>query len=320
MASDLHGIIDVSDPSILWGSMHPELGAALARQVGGGSLCTASRFPDGELQVAVQGVQGRHVFVVQPLLAPIGEALLELVLIADACHRTGALSVSAVIPYLGYARQERRTREGQPLGAEVVARLVSAGPFARVVTVDMHAAAVEGFFSSIVEHLSAERLLADALATRPDAKGVVVSPDLGAAKLARRFATRLKLPMAVVHKTRLSGSEVAAEEVVGNVHSRRPIIVDDMISTGGTIAEAARAVLAAGAIPEITVAATHGLFVGPAEERLRAAPIRRIVVTDTVPARPTSLPVDVVSVVPMLAEVVRRLGQGEPLGELLAWS
>jgi ribose-phosphate pyrophosphokinase len=307
----------MSVPLIVSGSAHPAFGSALGRELGAGS-CTVERFPDGELQIAVGAVQGRDVFVVQPLVAPIGEALLELVLIADACHRTGARSVSAVVPYLGYARQERRTREGQPLGARVVGRLVSAGDFARVVVVDLHAAAVEGFFSGIVDHLSAAPLLGDTLAARPQEDGVIVSPDLGAAKLARRFAARLKLPTAVVYKTRLSGSAVTAEEVVGEVRGRRPIIVDDMISTGGTIEAAIRAALSAGAIADITVVATHGLFVGPATERLRVLPIRRLLVTDTVPSGPSSLSMEVASVVPMLATAVRRICDGQPLGDLLA--
>lgn len=310
----------MSAPLIIAGSAHPELGAALARRLGGGTSCTVDRFPDGELQIAVADVQDRDVFVVQPLVAPIGDSLLELALIADACRRTRATSVSAVIPYLGYARQERRAREGLPLGAGVVARLLSAGALRRVVAVDLHAAAVEGFFSCLVDHLSAVSLLADALAAGSYDHGVIVSPDLGAVKLARRFAARLKLPTAVVHKTRLSGSEVAAESIIGEVRGRKPIVVDDMISTGGTIAEAVRAVLAAGAIPEVTVAATHGLFVGPATERLRTLPITRLLVTDTLPQRATALPVEVVSVEPMLAEAIGRIGDGRPLAELLAIS
>jgi ribose-phosphate pyrophosphokinase len=130
-------------PLLVSGTCHPSLRADLARELESGGSCTVDRFPDGELQVTIEAVQGRDVFVVQPLAAPIGEALLELVLIADACRRTGARSVSAVIPYLGYARQERRTREGQPLGAGVVARLVSTAELARVIAVDLHAAAVE---------------------------------------------------------------------------------------------------------------------------------------------------------------------------------
>src|SRR5215471_727049 len=154
-------------PVVVSGSAHPALGAALARDFGASEACRIDRFPDGELEVAIHGVERRDVFVVQPLAAPIGESLLELVLIADACRRSGARSVSAVVPYLGYARQERRSHPGQPLGAQVVARLVSQGGFARVLAVDLHAAAVEGFFSAVVEHLTAVPLLGEALASRP---------------------------------------------------------------------------------------------------------------------------------------------------------
>jgi len=305
-------------PVIVSGSAHPALGAALAREFVAGARCTVDRFPDGELEVAIAGVRGRDVFVVEPLAAPIGESLLELVLIADACHRSGASSVSAVVPYLGYARQERRTREGQPLGAEVVARLVSEGRFARILIVDLHAPAVEGFFTAVVDHLSAVPVLAEALASKPHQGGVVVAPDLGAAKLAWRFAARLQLPVAIVHKTRLSGSDVAAGEIVGTVRGLRPILVDDMISTGGTIAEATRAVLAGGAVPEVIVLATHGLFVGPAIERLQPLPIARLVVTDTLQARANPLPLEVISVAPLLADAIRRIVEGQPLADLLA--
>jgi ribose-phosphate pyrophosphokinase len=239
-------------------------------------------------------------------------------LIADACNRSGALSVAAVDPYLGNARQERRTGEGQPLGAAVVARMFSAGRWSRVITIDLHAPAVEGFFAAPVDHLTAVPILADALETTRDDDDVVVAPDLGAAKLARRYAKRLKLPVAIVHKTRVSSSEVAAEDISGSVRGRRPILVDDMISTGGTIAEALRAVLAAGARPEAIVAATHGLFVGPAEERLRALPITRLLVSDTLPIVPGPLPMEVVSVAPLLATAVRRIAEAQPLGDLLA--
>lgn len=308
----------MTTPLIVCGSAHPSFGAALARELEGGGACMLERFPDGELQIEVGAVQGRDVFVVQPLVAPIGELLLELTLLVDACHRTEARSVSAVIPYLGYARQERRTREGQPLGAEVVARQLSASRCARIIAIDLHAAAVEGFFSCTVDHLSAVSRLADAVAAAAIKDGVVVSPDLGAVKLARRFASRLNLPTAVVQKTRLSGSEVTAGEVIGEVRGRRPILVDDMISTGGTIAAAARAVLAAGAIPEIAVAATHALLVGPAVDRLRALPIKRLLVTDSVPVPRSGLPAEIVPVVPIVAAAIRRIAAGEPLGELLA--
>ena len=304
-------------PVVIAGSAHPALGAAVAAAFGASAACNVKRFPDGELDVAVEGVAGRDVFVVQPLAAPIGEALLELVLIADACRRSGATAVSAVVPYLGYARQERRTREGQPLGAKVVARLVSEGGFARVILVDLHAAAGEGFFATPVEHVTAVPLLAAALASC-SGDSVVVAPDLGAAKLARRLAATLKLPTAIVYKTRVSGNDVTAGEIVGAVRGLRPILVDDMISTGGTIAEATSAVVAAGALPEVTVVATHGLFVGPASKRLRPLPIVRWIVTDTLPRQTTFLPLELVTVAPLLADTIRRVAEGRRLGAALA--
>jgi ribose-phosphate pyrophosphokinase len=305
-------------PFIISGSGHPALASAMARDLAGNIDRVVERFPDGDLHVSISGARGRDVFVVQPLAGTIGDSLLELMLIADACNRSGALSVAAVVPYLGYARQERRTGEGQPLGAAVVARMFSAGRWSRVITIDLHAPAVEGFFAAPVDHLTAVPILADALETTRDDDDVVVAPDLGAAKLARRYAKRLKLPVAIVHKTRVSSSEVAAEDISGSVRGRRPILVDDMISTGGTIAEALRAVLAAGARPEAIVAATHGLFVGPAEERLRALPITRLLVSDTLPIVPGPLPMEVVSVAPLLATAFRRIAEAQPLGDLLA--
>lgn len=303
---------------IVEGGIHRPFGEALTRDLGVGRCGATERFPDGELQVHVADVTGKDAFIVQPLCAPIGEALLELVLLADACRRSGARSVSAAIPYLGYARQERRSREGQPLGAEVVCRMLSAARLDRALVVDVHAPAVEGFFNCPVDNLSAMPLLAGTLASTLPEDAVVVSPDVGATKLARRVADHLKLPTALVHKRRLSGSEVVAEEVVGDVRGRRPIIVDDMISTGGTIAAATRAVLSAGALPEVAVMATHGLFVGAAPERLRALPIARLLVSDSIPASVTGLPVETVSIVPMLANAIRRITHDRPLGDLLA--
>jgi ribose-phosphate pyrophosphokinase len=306
--------------SLLAGTAHPSLADAMARTLGVRPLArTIERFPDGELHVELgDTVRGSDVYVVQPTSPPGDEHLLELLFLVDACRRAGAARTTAVMPYFAYARQDRRAHGREALGARVVAELVRAVGVSRVVTVDLHAAALEGFFAVPLEHVSALRLLADA--ARPWAEdAVVVAPDLGAAKLADRFARRLELPVAVVHKQRRSGDQVSAQRITGDVHGKRPLVVDDMISTGGTIEAAVRAVVAAGALADATVVATHGLFVGPATARLRAVPVARFIVTDSVPgAEQRGLSAQVVSLSGLLAEVVRRLHDERSLAELLA--
>lgn len=284
---------------------------------------TVDAFPDGELHVSLaHPVRGRRVFLLQSLDAPVGERLLALALAADAAHRAGAASVTAVIPYLAYARQDRRRAEGDPLGAAVVANLLAACRFERVLAVDLHAAPVEGFFACPVEHLTAEPLIAEALRPLAGPDAVVVAPDLGAAKLARRYARRLGLPVAFVQKTRLGPREVTAEQLVGDVRGRRPIIVDDMISTGVTVAAAIDAVLRAGAKADVIVAATHGVFAPGWQTVLGAGPVRRLLVTDSLEALPGSEDVRLerLSIAPLLSEALRRIDRGAPMGELLSGS
>ncbi len=286
------------------------LGMALAAVAGLPLVATnVERFPDGELQVSLDSsVQGQRVVLLQALGAPVGERILELNLLADAVRRAGARQLVGAIPYLGYARHDRRSHELEPLGAHVVASLVSCCGFERVLCVDLHAPAIEGFFSCPVENLTAEPRLAEAL--RPLARGaVIVAPDLGAVKLAQRYAQRLDLPLAIVHKTRLSGREVVASHVVGDVKGRRPIIVDDMISTGATIAAAFDAVVAAGAAPEAIVVATHGVFAPGCEKILAARPIQRLFVTDSVEplVALSQLSLERVSLAPALTDAIRRL-------------
>ncbi len=276
------------------------------------------RFEDGELHVEVdESVRGRDVYVIQSTASPVDAHAMELLFLADACQRAGAARLTAVVPYFGYARQDRRARGCEAVGAAVIARLVEAAGFARVITVDLHAPAIEGFFRIPVEHLSATSLLAAAVTAT--ANSVLVAPDLGAVKLAERFQTLLHVPVAVIHKTRLTGSKVSMRGLFGEVRDRTPIIVDDMITTGGTIAAAVTGLLEAGCRPELTVVSTHGLFVGEARTRLDALPIRQVVTTNTVEnvaAWPAH--VQVVNVAPLLAEAIGRLHRDQPLAELLS--
>lgn len=276
------------------------------------------RFADGELHVEIQeSVRGHDVYIVQPTSPPPDEHLMELLFLADACRRAGAARLTAVVPYFGYARQDRRASGREPIGAGVVATLIEAAGFARVVAIDLHAPEIEGFFRIPVEHLSAASLLAGAIG--PSGNSVIVAPDLGAVKLVERFRSLLNLPAAMIHKARISGSEVAFRSIIGDVKDRSPIVVDDMISTGGTIEAAVKGLLDAGCRPDVSVVATHALFVGPAVARLQALPIRQLIATDTVDT-PAELPAhfQVVNVAPLLADAIGRLHRDQSLEPVLA--
>jgi ribose-phosphate pyrophosphokinase len=306
--------------TIFAGSANVPLAAAVAEQLGvplGDRRI--HRFPDGELHVELQeSVRGHDVYLLQPTTPSVEAHLLELLFLADACRRAGASQCTAVVPYFGYARQDRRASGREAVGARLMADLLAAGGLQRLVAVDLHSPALEGFFAFPVEHLSAVALLAEAVRPALAPNTVVVAPDLGAVKLAERYARRLHLPMAIVDKERLTGEEVRVRRVVGRVAGCPALIVDDMISTGGTVQAAIQALLAADASPEVTVAATHALLVGAAVERLRTLPVRRLVATDST-AIPADLPFpcQVVSLAPLLAETIRRLHGQRSLGDLI---
>jgi ribose-phosphate pyrophosphokinase len=300
------------------GTANPALAQAVAERLG---LRPGERllelFPDGEVRVQIrEDVRGGDVFIVQPTAPPVGERLLELLLLADACRRAGAERTTGVVPYFGYARQDRRTSAGEPLGARLVAELLQAGGLDSVVAVDLHTPAIEGCFAIPLEHLSAVSLLADTVRSRVAPGAVIVSPDLGAVKLAERYAELLGLPLAIVHKSRLSGTDVRVHGLVGDVRHLAPIVIDDMISTGGTVAAAVGSLLDAGAVPDVTVVVSHALLVGPAAERLHELPIQRLVATDSLATGTDArVPLERVSLAPLLAEAIGRLhATGHPHG------
>lgn len=308
-------------PAIIAGSSNPALAKAVANALGQTlEACAIESFPDGELSVAVdERLRGRDVYVVQSTPAPVGENILELTLVADALHRVGAASVTAVIPYFGFARQERRTRAGGPLGGRVAAELVSCGRFTRLVVLDLHAPSLEGFFGVPVEQLSAVPVLAEAAREHVRADSVIVSPDLGGAKLARRYAERLGLSVAIVHKTRLSERRVEVHEVVGEVEGKSCIVTDDMISTGGTIEAAVAALRERRAADDVTVVATHALLAGDALDVLSRAGIARLIATDTIaPREGGTFERTTVSVAAIFADNIRGLAGERPKLEALA--
>jgi ribose-phosphate pyrophosphokinase len=277
------------------------------------------RFPDGETQVDLRSsVRGRDVYILQSTSPPVEQHLIELLLLADACRRAGAARLTGVLPYFGYARQERRT-DRRSLGARVAANIVATGGFDRLMLVDAHTPAIEGFFDMPIDHLTAVPLLAEAAHRRLGNVPVIVAPDFGGVKLARDYGRVLQAPMAFVHKTRLSGHTVEAHSVIGDVRDRMPLIVDDMLSTGGTVEAAIGALRQAGAREPFTVVVTHALLVGAARQLLRGLPIAHLIVGNTVALEHTAdLPVEVTSVAPLIATAIRRNHYDESLADLRA--
>src|SRR5579875_720244 len=278
-----------------------------------------SRFPDSELHVEIlQSVRGHDVFLIQPTSPPADEHLMELLFLADACYRAGARRTIAIVPYFGYARQDRRGKGREPVGARITSDLFAAAHIDRAVALDLHTPELEGFMSIPLEHLTAVPLLVEAVRPLIEADSVVVAPDLGGAKLAERYARALDRPLAVVHKARISGHEVAVRGIVGEVAGRAPIIVDDMVSTAGTIAAAVSALMDAGARPPAVVVATHGLMVGEAVDRLKGLPIQRLIFSDSVAAvAKPELPIQIASTAPLLAEAIKRLHAEQSLAGLI---
>jgi ribose-phosphate pyrophosphokinase len=225
------------NPIIVAGSGNITLADSIAERLGS-AVCRSvlNRFPDSELHVEIEDtVRGGDVYIVQPTGPPVDPHLMELLFLADACRRAGAARITAVVPYFGYARQDRRATGREAIGGRLVADMLRVAGIERIVTVDLHTASLEGFFSIPLEHLSAVSLLANAIEQSTAGRSVIVAPDLGAVKLAERYGELFRRPIAIAHKTRISGDEVKVHRIIGDVAGRAPLIVDDMISTGATM-------------------------------------------------------------------------------------
>jgi len=264
-----------------------------------------------------QSVRGREVFLVQPTSPPVDEHLIELLALADACRRASAARITAIVPYFGYARSDKRQGHREPIAASLVARLIQAVGVAHVVAVDLHTPQIEGFFQVPVDTLTAVPTLCEVLRSRLPSGAAVVAPDAGRVGMATRYAERLGAPLAVLHKRRESGTETTVTHLVGDVRGRACLIVDDIISTGGTIVESVAALRQAGAGPEILVAATHGLFVGAAHDNLDREGISGVFVTDTVAPAGGEWPLRrIVTIAPLLAGALRRFMADGTLSDL----
>jgi ribose-phosphate pyrophosphokinase len=264
----------------------------------------------------LESVRGDDVYLVQPTSPPVNDHLMELLLLADAARRSSAARINAVIPYFGYARQDKQTEGREPVSAKLVASLLERVGVHRVIAIGLHAPQIQGFFDIPVDHLSAVRLFARYLKERGYAENaVVVSPDAGRAEEARRLAERLGLPFAMLAKRRHGPRETSVTYVIGDVEGKRPLLVDDIVSTGGTIRRGVEALLLAGALPEIVVLATHAVLVGGARENLAHPAIREVVFTDTIPLRDGGY--TVLSTAELLAQAIRHVHTNQSVSALI---
>jgi ribose-phosphate pyrophosphokinase len=269
---------------VFTGSAHPDLGESIARFLGVPlGRAHLSRFSDGEIWFQIQdNVRGADVFVVQPTGPPVNENLMELLVMLDAFKRSSASRITAVLPYYGYARQDRKDKPRVPISAKLVADLLSAAGTDRVLTMDLHASQIQGFFNVPVDHLFAAPVILDYVSRLKLPKLTVVSPDAGGVERARAYAKRLDATLAIVDKRREAPNVAEVHQVVGDVEGRSALIVDDMVDTGGTLAKVAQAIKNAGA-REVLASSSHAVLSGAAVEKIDHSPLSKLIVTDSIP-------------------------------------
>ena len=275
-----------------------------------------TRFSDGEVNVQIlESVRGSDVFLIQPTCPPVDENIMELLVMLDALRRASAGRVTAVIPYYGYARQDRKVQPRVPITAKLVADLLTAAGADRVLTVDLHAGQIQGFFNIPVDNLLAMPIFLQYMEGKGVENLVVVSPDAGGVERARAFAKKLHLPLAIIDKRRVADNVAEVMHVIGEVEGKRAFILDDMIDTAGTLVKSVEALLEHGAV-ECIAAATHPVFSGPARDRIESSALKEVVVTNTIPLRTDFTKVKVLSVAPIMAEAIKRIHLGESVSSL----
>lgn len=302
------------------GSSHPDLAEAICRHLNlEPGLSRIWRFPDSEKILKLESdVRGKDCFIVQSTCNPVDENLVELLIFLDCLKRASAARVTAVVPYFGYARQDRKDEGRVPITAKLVANLITTAGADRLLSVDLHANQLQGFFDIPVDHLTAEPVIVEYLRAKTIPNLTVVAPDVGNMKTASRYAQALGADLATIHKRRITGSEVACGQIIGEVEGRNIVMCDDMITTGGTICGAADLLRKRGA-ERIIAGATHGVLTEQAIERIQKAPLDEIVVTDTVPVSGKTgrlKNLKILSVANLLGDAVERIHMNQSVSSM----
>lgn len=317
---NLHG----KDIKIFTANSNAEVANGIARHLGlpvGKSTVTS--FADGEISVSIgESVRGSDVFVVQSTCKPVNDNIMELLIMIDAFKRASAGRITAVIPYFGYARQDRKAKARDPISAKLMADLITAAGADRVLTMDLHAPQIQGFFDIPVDHLLGVPLLVPyylkKFAYAEKDCVTIVSPDLGSVARARKFAEKFDAPLAIVDKRRPKANVSEVMNIIGDVKDRNVILVDDMIDTAGTLTQAAKALIDIGGAREVYACATHGVLSSPAIERIKESPIKELVLLDTIPLEEHEKidKIKLISVAPVFSEAIARIYEDKPVSPL----
>ncbi|MGE4357629.1 MAG: ribose-phosphate diphosphokinase [Candidatus Omnitrophota bacterium] len=304
----------VNELAIFTGNAHPLLAKEICEilNVPLGDMLV-SRFSEGEIRVKVnENVRGKDVFLIQPTCPPSNENMMELLIIIDAFRRASARRITAVLPYFGYSRQDRKDQPRVPITAKLVANLITTAGADRVLTIDLHAGQIQGFFDIPVDHLFAVKVFEEYIKKEGIKDLVVVSPDVGGIKMARAYAKRLSANLAIVDKRRINPEETEVMHILGEVEGKNAVIVDDLIATGGSLIEASLALKNAGA-KRVYGAVTHPVLSGDAVKRIERSPLEKLFVTNTIPLSPEkkSAKIQVLSIAPLLAEAIKRIHREE---------
>lgn len=296
--------------ALLSGNANPELAKAIAAEFGVPlTESLVGRFSEGEVRAKINdNVRGKDVFVIQPTCPPVNDNLMELLIMIDALRRASARRITAVIPYYGYARQDRKDQPRVPITAKLVANMLTAAGAQRILTMDLHAGQIQGFFDIPLDHLYAINVTERYIKDKKINNLVVVSPDVGGIKLARAYSKRLNAGLAIVDKRRSSPDAIEVMNILGEVKAKNCLLVDDLIATGSSLVEAAQAIKKAGALT-VSACISHAILSGPAVERIESSSLEELIVTDTIPLgdKKSCKKIKVVSVAALLSEAIKRI-------------